>query len=290
MFSVPSPIKRVFDSVPLQVYKNGGETVQPHNLYSFSKVSELGSGPTFVVGVYNTFEYRISTSSKDSVILPTDPISLATILILARKNDYGLPSSGAKGPSGIVRIPFRGSPFNSLPILISGDETRSIESAETIKSTITKNNIKNLDLKFISDYVDKSLYDLWILCLLAEELDISVYSKIFSINDQLELHDLKTEMVKWNNLSLRHPSLFERQQKHKNMYNFYISELDQFDTNINWFSEILEKPEGDNWIIYYKIASFVIIVDQFLQSTKLGAVVVGKPDLVAKCYKVLESI
>ncbi|CAK9436738.1 uncharacterized protein LODBEIA_P12600 [Lodderomyces beijingensis] len=278
MIAIPSPLKKLFDSLPLYTIHNEPLNSQPDNFFSF-KVE--GSSPLKVVlGVYNTFQYK-------EYVLPTDPRSLSAAIILAKKNSFGLPSSvNSGGASGIAKIPFRGSFDSSLPILIGDSNNRTIESGGKIAQSIAANNITSVDLEFINEYVESTLFDLWIVCLLVEEIDFNVYRDIFGIMDPLELMDLKSEMTKWNNFSTRHKSLFESFQKPLALKNFYDVQLSQLTNSLTALEDILDSVSGEEAIVAYKFASFVVIVDQFLKSTRVGMVLAANPLLIEKCYGV----
>ncbi|KAI3404544.2 SAM35 [Candida oxycetoniae] len=280
MFTIPDYAKRLFDSVPLKSYKDDTEYIKPQQFFSFDcKQSALD----IVLGVYNTFQYK-------DYILPTDPISLSTAIILAKKNGMGLPRTlSNSGPCGITCIPFRGSPFNSLPILIAGAGTGmgTIESIEKINSKIASNNFSNVEVEFMNEYVDMVLYDLWISCLLVEKLELKVYQQLFGVEDGMELMDLKTEIRKWNNFEARHQNLFEKLQKQPYLKNFYKSELERFTDRLSGMEDLLDSTSAEEMILGYKLAAFVIIIDQFLASTKIGEILCSNQCLIEKCYKVL---
>ncbi|KAI5954267.1 SAM35 [Candida jiufengensis] len=238
---IPEPLTRLFNSVPLKIIKD------ENTISKFDNPIPLSDSVPLVLGVYNTFQYN-------ELILPTDPISLATYLRLIQRNNLQLSSSS----TGLTKIPFRGSPYNSLPILI-GD---SIESIEKIQQNISKHFEK--EEYFINDFLDTKLYDLWITCLLVEDIDNETYYRIFGVKD-FEVYDLKSEIPKWNNYKVRFPTL--------NLKKFYEIQLEEFKDYV----------ELDN----LKLASFIIIINEFLPFTKIAKLI--PTEVIEKSYEILNQ-
>ncbi|KAI5963851.1 SAM35 [Candida theae] len=278
MLTVPQPIQRIFDSVPLKVYSDQQESVLPEKLYSFPNAP---SDP-LILGVYNTFEY-------DKFVLPTDPVSLYTLLILAKKNDFGLPESTSNSNCGITRIPFRGSPSNSLPILISDGTVRAIESSEQIEKKIASKNIQSAKVLMIKEFVDTVLFDSWIACLLAEKIQPQTFYQLFGINNKLDVYELKMQIPKWNNFSIRHASLFSHHYNNQYLQAFYTSQCDEFEKAIESLKQYLQSPDPETTVIKYKVAAYAIIIDHFLKDTQVGQIMSRYPEVVTTSYAVLSS-
>ncbi|KAI5962288.1 SAM35 [Candida pseudojiufengensis] len=238
---IPQILDDLFDSVPLKIIHESDNDIQ------IKSPTPLSNSVPLILGVYNTFHYK-------DIELPTDPISLATYLRLIQKNDLKLTSSS----TGLTKIPFRGSPYNSLPILI-GD---SIESIQKIQKNIAK-HYKGEEF-FINDFLDTKLYNLWITCLLTEKFDDEIYHKLFDVKD-FEIYDLKKEIPNWNDFKVRYPSL--------NLKKFYNLQLNEF----------TEYMDLDN----LKLASFIIIINEFLPFTEIGKLI--PPEIVERSYKVLNN-
>lgn len=278
MFKVPPPIQRIFDSVPLTKYKSNQEDTLPGKLYSFSL--KAPSEP-LILGVYNTFEYG-------NFVLPTDSISLFTLIILAKKNGFGLPNVQGKTTSGITRIPFRGSPSNALPILISDGSIRTIENSEQIEKKIALNNIKLEKLLMISEFIDTVLFDSWIACLLVDDIQPQTFYQLFGIDNELELFELKKQIPEWNNFSVRHSSLFGY-FNNQYLHTFYASQCGALEDAINQLKHYLSTSDPEQTIIKYKVAAFVITFDQFLKDTQMGQILSRFPEVITKSYAVLDS-
>lgn len=279
MLMIPQPIQKVFDAVPLRTYPNELNAVTPEKLYSFS----LKSPPNpLILGVYNTFEL-----GKD--VLPTDPVSLFTLIILAKKNGFGLPDTTSESGSGITRIPFRGSPSNSLPILISDGSVRTIENSEQIEKKIASNNIETEKIRLINEFVDTVLFDSWISCLLAEKLSLATFHQLFGIDNELEVYELKRQIPKWNSFSTRHSSFSEHYQKSRYLQSFYEIQCGAFETALEQLQDYLDSSDQEQSIIKYKVAAFVIIFNRFLKDTAMGEVLSRFPNVIIKSYGVLEN-
>ena len=74
--NVPATIKSLFDVVPLVTYK---DERLPHKGPNYLFLEE------FTVAVHNVFNCK-------GMIIPTDPISLGIVLVLAHKNKLALPT------------------------------------------------------------------------------------------------------------------------------------------------------------------------------------------------------
>lgn len=279
MFKIPQPVQRLFDSVPLKVYQNASESISPEKLYSFSLENPINP---LILGVYNTFEHG-------KYVLPTDPVSLFTLIILAKKNGFGLPDLNSESMSGITRIPFRGSPSNSLPILISDGSVRVTENSEQIGKRICSNNINSEKFLIINEFVDTVLFDSWISCLLVEMLKPETFYRLFGISNELELYEIEKQIPEWNNFSVRHASLFEHYQNGQYLRAFYVVQCDAFEAAIKRLKGYLASSDQESSIIKYKLAAFVIIFDHFLKETKMGEILSRFPEVITKSYAVLES-
>lgn len=272
--AIPRVVKSLFDSVPLKTYKDNALPIQGDGIHYF----EGESSAQLTLGVFNVFEC-------EGRIIPTDPISLATALILAFKNNLKLPSQEitTASSSGLMKMSFYGSPNKVLPMLIESNDTRVIRSLDEIAHSISSNNLKDEETKLVNDLIDTLFYDLWILCIMTEKLPFDVIAQIFglqsSIMSQAELMDFMAEVPSWNNFTRRHPNL-SRQY----LTNFYHQKLKEFDGDLDLIIEYTE--QHPNEIIQFKLAGYFIIIDQLLKSTELGQIVSQKP-FVKSCYQLL---
>ncbi|EMG50010.1 Sorting assembly machinery (SAM) complex subunit of the mitochondrial outer membrane, putative [Candida maltosa Xu316] len=271
--AIPSVIKSVFDSVPLKTYPDHSSPVVSDQVYYF----QGGGNVKLFLGVFNVFEY-------EGKIIPTDPISLGTSLILAFKNGFKLPTPNTStSNSGILKMSFYGSPNNCLPVLIEDNESRTIRTLDAINNSISTNNIKDIQAKLVNDLIDTKFYDVWILCLLAEDLPFDTLSQIYDLKDSVmsraELIEFKQEVALWHNFSRRYPNLSTSQLSH-----LYHQRVTEFETDLELVIDYLQ--ENHNEILEFKVAGYVIIIDHFLKSTKLGSVVSSKP-FTRKFYDLL---
>lgn len=248
---VPSTIKSLFDSVPLHTYKEESLLAEVHH-YPFL--------PDFTVAVFNVFQCN-------GHMIPTDPISLATVLVLAHKNGLKLPTESDRGRGGIITTSFWASPTNVLPMLI---EDQKIITLDEINNTISA----KLDepTKLIYEMLSTKLYDIWIMCILCEDIPIS---NIFGI-DSLSKLDLMSVVPTWNNFAVRHPNL-----SGKSLTNFYKALLTELESDLDLLASC------NHPIIQHSLAGYVIIIDQLLKSTKLGQIVSQHQSLLASCYSLL---
>ncbi|RCK63962.1 Sorting assembly machinery subunit [Candida viswanathii] len=268
---VPAVIKSLFDSVPLKTYNDDTPVIEGAGIRYF----EGNSKAQLTLGVFNLFECQ-------GRAIPTDPISLGTALILGFKNGLKLPSKDAgtaSGP-GIMKMSLYGSPNKVLPILIETSESRTIRTLDEINHSIAANNFKDEETKLINDLIDTVFYDTWIMCVLTENPPVTqMFGLERSIVSQAEWQDFMSEVPSWNHFARRHPNL-----SGQHLANFYDQQLTQFERDLDLIIANLE--ENPNDVIRFKLAGYLIIIDHFLQSTKLGAIVSQKP-FVKSCYELL---
>lgn len=272
--AVPAVIKALFDSVPLQTYKDTTPAIKGDGVHYFKGESSA----KLTLGVFNVFEC-------EGRIIPTDPISLGTSLILAFKNNLELPVPGntSGSESGIMKMSLYGSPRKVLPMLIESNEPRIIRSLDEINHSISANNFSDEETKLINDLIDTLFYDVWILCILNDQLPSQSMEQIFgltsSVMSQAELMDFMAEVPLWNNFARRHPNLSGQY-----LVNFYDQKLKEFNRDLDLIIDYIDK--NPNEIIRFKVAGYLVIIDQLLQATKLGQIVIQKP-CVKSYYQLL---
>lgn len=252
MVKVPTFINNVFDTFPLVEYPPVNNTTEElrHDLedqkvyFTQHEPKEKGS---FILGVFNVCEYKGHT-------VPTDPISLGYTLILANKNGLGLPTPNAKGGHCIMKLAYNASPNKQLPILIEDESTRIIRCYDELAKLINKSLTTQQD-KFIMGLVDTTIFDLWVLCLLVEKIELA---DIFGLRlSQITKYDLLNDIKAWNGFSVRYPKYPE---------SLYHSKLEDFQLLLGLLKEC-------NRTIQLKINAFIIHIQLFLKDTKLYPIV-----------------
>lgn len=244
--NVPATIKSLFDVVPLVTYK---DERLPHKGPNYPFLEE------FTVAVHNVFNCK-------GMIIPTDPISLGIVLVLAHKNKLALPTEQGYGRGGIITTSFHASPTNTLPLLID-QTTRTLDE---INNTVAN----NLDepAKLINEIIDTKFYDIWVLCILCEDIATTIFGV-----DTLSKLDLLAEVPNWNNFAVRHPNT--------NIPKLYSQQLVEFEE----YLDLLESY--DHPIINLKLAGYIIVINQLLSSTRLGKIVCTKHALLSRSYSLL---
>lgn len=304
MIPIPQPVKKIFDTFPLQTYPAEVNHVDLTNRYYFQGKAQVDS--KFTLGVHNVIQY------KDKFI-PSDPVSLGQALILAEKNSLKLPveraekntvtssnspvlggtteSSPCASSNSILVLAYQASPDNQLPILI--------EDVKQSRNTILLNSInKSVSSKLVIDdlifngLIDDKFSDIWILSLLtevSEETLIQIFNLDETIN-KLELFELYGEIPNWKSFKIRFPYLFESQYKKllwksERLGRFYDTQLKSFKKDLELLIELFS--ENDK-VLQLKLVGYVVAIDMLLKGTKLWEVVQEYPEFVKLSYEVLD--
>lgn len=187
-------------------------------------------------------------------------------------------------------------------------QTREVRSSESIKRLIQSDNLFDNDpiAKLINQMLDTELYDLWILCLLTELLpnnDNEKLRRLFYLADLPLSNDYTAKLITrsiynvipcWNNFEVRYSELFHESLGDKFSWRELSELLDvesPFSRDLRTsftglYSELLANFKRKIPLIYkytsnheltksksivaLKFYSFIIIVDQFADDTKLS--------------------
>ncbi|KAG7662196.1 SAM35 [[Candida] subhashii] len=300
MFQVPQAVKSFFDSVPLKTITDQPTLLSPQDIYYFRGMGKHPDGH-FTLGVFNTIKIN------DHVV-PSDPISLGLSLILANKNQMGLPTGLAAAfgwRNGIIKTSYMSSKTNVLPILIedTSDNERNIKTLDIVNHELVINNFTNLESKQINELIDIKFYDIWLLCILTENLSYDTLTQIFGVGEstnkliqQAEILEFLNEIPHWNSFRNRHPYLFDnwtsiQHLESKHLSNYYKQELAQFSKNFDLIIDYLSdsnESSSEKDIIKFKVAGYMSIIDHLLKDTKLYQVINQRSEFVKQCYTLMK--
>ena len=170
-FSVPMPIKRMFDTFPLKVYAAQADIDEAVTLevqrrsYAFVErrngSSELTVEGTYKLGVYNVF-FEEATGA----VLATDPWCLFVQLALCQKNGLYLPTQLREQnlphscKHELVVLSRLSNPDETLPILVEGYKKRIVRSTEAISETMRTRILDDAEQLMYHTLLDTVVYDL----------------------------------------------------------------------------------------------------------------------------------
>ena len=222
IFTIPGPIKALFDNFPLETYPavSKQDDAMTNELsrrtYEFQGSNSFQDdiNNTFTLGVYNVFHQA-------DVLLASDPWCLYAQLSLCKKNFLKLPqktrleSGKSKKPrqSMAVLSPLA-TTTETLPILVEGYNKRFIRSSESIHETLKLRVVENPQQLMYIILLDHIIYDCWVaevLFHISDEEFLNLYS--FDAGEQqlgvkkLVAMNLKAQLIKRNEFSLRHKIL-----------------------------------------------------------------------------------
>ncbi|EGW32670.1 uncharacterized protein SPAPADRAFT_56069 [Spathaspora passalidarum NRRL Y-27907] len=288
MLQVPQTIKTFFDAVPVKNISNDHTKLDDINIYHFQGTSN--SQAKFTLAVFNT-------TQEGDLIIPTDPISLGYTLILSHKSKFTLPKENGSSNCGIMAMSHLGSPNNVLPVLIEDDNLRNIKTLDSINHDLIENNFDSHEAKLVNSLVDSKFYDVWVQCILNEDLPYKVLSELFGLDETIEgnvvlretqKYEFLTQVANWNSFKLRHPTLFEQWTRTNYLKNYYESQIGEFAKDLQLIIEYLNNNSDEqSTLIKHKVAGYMISIDKFLKSTKLGDVVVSQGEFLHQCYDLL---
>ncbi|KAK6454764.1 uncharacterized protein RJT20DRAFT_156153 [Scheffersomyces xylosifermentans] len=294
MVAVPEPIKRVFDTFPLTTYSPiqsttpGNELSIEQNKYYFEGER---SDASFCLGVHNVI--KLDSNDKKSRFIPSDPVSLGSSLILCYKNNLKLPTTDSKelqhsSGNSMLKLSFHAAPDRQLPIFLVDDEksNRTVKTASAIKDAfvnqdVNKNEDFNVEQLILSNWIDTKLFDLWILCLLNEE--IQHIDKLFNLDSELMkdpvpsyllIRNLYHEIPNWQAFNTRNPNLFNHDPSEyaknaiasttiatKHLSSYYDLQLKELENDLPlWIeflkTDVLKNSKAEN-ILLFKLVGFV---------------------------------
>ncbi|KAG2732062.1 hypothetical protein G9P44_004479 [Scheffersomyces stipitis] len=321
MFDIPESVKKLFDTFPLTTYpaipkttSGNDEFIEEKKFYfENEKQSQISTNASFSLGVHNVVEFKGQDGKRKYI--PSDPVSLGQALILCHKNKLKLPTTSSTNRScnSIMKVSFHASPDKQLPILIEDDkQSRTIRTISSIIETVAKSNFQkhpylDAELLVLNDFIDLKLFDLWILCLLNESIDR--FDEIFDIDSKLDLsfvakslviNNIYSEVEHWRAFRTRNPNLFDYMGQNTQMIasntslkNYYYLQIDEFaDILPLWIKDIntdVSQNSIQQNIIFFKLSSYIVIIHELLQGTKLNEVLVQHPDFVKACLQVLQD-
>lgn len=300
IFSVPSPIKALFEQFPLVTYRPISKQDDymrdeiRSRKYAFQGPNAKQQTPNnvFTLGVYNVF-----TDSNTSCALATDPICLYAQFALSKKNSLSLPKASSlyeeKGyQHSIGLISHDASSRETLPILIEGYSERSIRSSEGIDEVLRSRVSDDPEQLMYITMLDHVVYDCWITQVIyhtTEEQFLTLYS--YNSRDRniclnrLATSSMKSALVKRNEFHLRHKELVKNIESPLNVYKARSLEqllrpiFEKCMRTLLQFQEILgEKPffsttDGSPTYLELKIASYVLCILNLDDSVPLKAFV-----------------
>lgn len=295
---IPPAIRQVFDIFPLQTYKSEAhleERLSSEGVYPFV----CPGSPRLAEKKLNLAVHGvrpISLDSQTTKIIPTDPQSLSSALLLCKKHDLFLPNeqTGSKSVHSLIPISYLASPSKALPMLLETKHDKNDGSNVPLQigelNLDVGENATCLELMF-DEFLD-SLNDLWILGVLTDALrvDPSLPQNLFHRDSELRESsilsrqiDLKlfSDLESWNSFSTRHPNLLPRSAVHSNAvlkhvfsvlknedalnkaYYNKVAELEKF---IPPFMSYLNADHKSNSrdILEIKLVSFMICVEYLL--------------------------
>lgn len=327
MVHVPAPVKKVFDTFPLIKYGPLANTTPSNEefinsqKFLFENTDEEVTDSSFILCVNNT----IHVKSKEEIvkIIPSDPISLGYSLILCFKNKLKLPSLNQTkySKSSIMKMSYYASPNGQLPMLIENDnEHRNVRSSSSLNHSLLTKSL-SLDPKSIlfNDLIETKFYDLWILCLLTENISNDIFNKLFmtseEVKDFLPLNSLNSiqtlqQLPDWNNFKVRHHYLFEEgstlinpityinstltekvtKLNLKVLSAYYNEELESFQKTLGLLIDYINSNDSEEAnILKYKLVGFFISIDQTLDGSKLKSFVGKFPTFLEHSYSLIGS-
>lgn len=231
LFSVPKPVKRMFDTFPLQTYAAQADKDEAvaskvqRRSYAFAKRGDgdfkLTAEDTYKLGVYNVF-----AEATTGAILATDPWCLFVQLALCQKNGLCLPTeSQEKGSSQscsheLMVLSRLSNPDETLPILVEGYKKRIVRSTDAISDTMRSRVLDDAEQLMYHMLLDTVLYDCWMTQVLfrisnlqfmelysSQKLNESTSTLVDvenSLLNKLSANSLKISLLKRNKFQLRH--------------------------------------------------------------------------------------
>ncbi|QLL33350.1 hypothetical protein HG536_0E02610 [Torulaspora globosa] len=285
-FSVPGPIKTIFDSFPLAIYpaiskqddSMSGEISRRKFAFQGSNARQDTPNNTFMLGVYNVF-----AELESGCLLATDPLCLYAQFALCKKNALGLPNGstceGRGYPHSIALLSHAASAKESLPILVEGFSKRSIRSAEGIDEILRTRVSHDAEQLMYITMLDHVVYDCWIIQVLyhtTEEEFLRLYShdpkSTTALLGHLAIGNMKLALVKRNEFHLRHKELVKNIESPLNVYkarslNHLLKPIfDKCKKTLLQFQDIMSDPslrstkDVSPTYLELKIASYILCI------------------------------
>lgn len=237
IFSVPAPIKSLFDSFPLITYPPISILDDAMN-NEFNRRKLPFQGPnsyqdnansTFTLGVYNYFH-----ESKTNALLSTDPWCLYAQFALCKKNLLGLPCSESSKETTIENrrhqhclglVSPSATRNETLPILIEGYSNRFIRSTEGINEILRSRVSEDPEQFMYIIMLDNVIYDCWITQIIYHTSE-QEFLKLYSFNSEqenallnhLSITNMKFALLKRNHFHLRHKEITKNIESTFNAY------------------------------------------------------------------------
>lgn len=280
---VPQPVRAVFDAFPLKEYppalnEHHKSTVGVHFFSRIDDNSDTNDLENFHLAVHKVSSTVVEGKTK---YLPSDPISLASALILCYRHHLLLPSdqTDRRALHTLRELSYLASPDNELPMMIEtkGATTQRITPSNEITRSVSNAYFKeNSGAFFINHYLDR-LVDLWIFILLADipqsHNSMAVYSRLFFQDEAIQQSEpllyltilkLVTEISNWSSFRTRYSFLF---QKEKTVFST-VSRISK--RNILKGFAVCDEPAFEK-VYFEKLAEFerfLLMIMNYLKNTE----------------------
>lgn len=301
-FSVPMPVKRIFDTFPLQTYAAQTDKDEAVALeiqrrsYTFTErgggSSELTVEGTYKLGVYNVF-----LEANTGAALATDPWCLFVQLALCQKNGLVLPThSQEQTPSHtcnheMLVLSRLSNPDEALPILVEGYKKRIIRSTVAISEIMRSRILDDAEQLMYYTLLDTVLYDCWITQILfcasdaqfmelysCQKLSDSIVTPLDvenSLLQKLSAKSLKISLTKRNKFQFRHREIVKSMQgvyhNHHNSVNQeqVLNVLFENSKQVLLGLKDMLKSNGQPTYLHLKIASYILCITNVKEPIKL---------------------
>ncbi|CAI1725553.1 hypothetical protein SEUBUCD646_0O02520 [Saccharomyces eubayanus] len=324
LFSVPKPVKRMFDTFPLQTYGAQADKDEAVALevqrrsYPFTGRGDgdlkLTAEDTYKLGVYNVF-----SEATTGAMLATDPWCLFVQLALCQKNGLCLPTeSQEKGTSQscnheLMVLSRLSNPDETLPILVEGHKKRIVRSTDAISNTMRSRVLEDAEQLMYDMLLDTVLYDCWmtqVLFRISNSQFMELYSSQKpneststlvdvenSLLGKLSANSLKMSLLKRNKFQLRHREIADSMHAIYHKRHNSISQEQAIDVLFENSKQVLldfqSSLSGNNTqpaSLHLKIASYILCIMNVKEPIELKVFVEDEcKDLVNFAHKVLNN-
>ncbi|CAI4063738.1 SAM complex subunit SAM35 SKDI_08G1310 [Saccharomyces kudriavzevii IFO 1802] len=324
LFSVPMPVKRMFDAFPVQVYpaqadKDKTVTFEvQRRSYAFAKRSdedlEFTVEDKYTLGVYNVF-----SEATTGAVLATDPWCLCVELALCQKNGLRLPTqSQERGTSHycsheLTVLSRLCNPDETLPILVEGYKKRIVRSTNVINETMRSRLLDDSEQLMYHMLLDTVLYDCWITQILfctsnaqfmelysSQRINDSISTPLDlenSLLNKLSANSLKMSLLQRNKFHLRHREIVKGMHaiyhnrhntiNEKKTLNVLFENSKRVLSDLNGCLRSTDQPTPLN----LKIASYILCIINVKEPIKLKTFVESEcKELVSFAQRILNNL
>ncbi|EJS43445.1 sam35p [Saccharomyces arboricola H-6] len=323
LFSVPMPVKRIFDTFPVRTYPAQADRDEAVVLevdrrsYAFTRGddndSKLTAEDTYKLGVYNVF---LEATTK--TVLATDPCCLFVQLALCQKNGVQLPTqSREQGLSRscnheLVVLSRLSNPDETLPILVEGYKKRIVRSTGAISESVRSRMLDDSEQLMYHTLLDTVLYDCWITQVLfcssnaqfmelysSQKSNNSVSSTLDvgnSLLNKLSVNSLKMSLLMRNKFQLRHREIVKGMHAIYHNHHNTINQEQALNVLFENSKQILSdfklklKRGGQPTSLDLKIASYILCIINVKEPIKLKIFIENEcNELVSFAQEVLQN-